>query len=275
MAYKRIVWKNRIVERPQTYEVTENDDGTITLTPVTGEVLQQGTPVSDKNLNYTEDGIQKTSVALDWLINIVLSFVRSMITSINGKKGGDITLTAKDVKARPDDWMPSAADVGALPNTYTPPVTSVNGKTGAVTISGAELTTYETYDANAKQPNVITMSWLRNNGDTPAQNLPSDYAGNGGFLLQQGRGVTYSSQLFFGFEDGLWHRGMTNTGWNGWERFYSTAYRQSLRVFGAQEGHVPVFDSNGDIVSSGKSFWDFTRAKMTLSGTTLTITTVS
>lgn len=29
----------------------------------------------------------------------------------------------------------SASDVGALPNTYVAPVTSVNGKTGAVTIS--------------------------------------------------------------------------------------------------------------------------------------------
>lgn len=46
-------------------------------------------------------------------------------------------------------------------------------------------------------------------------------------------------------------------------------------VSGAQEGHVALFNANGDIVSSGKSFWDFTRAKMTLSGTTLTITTVS
>lgn len=46
-------------------------------------------------------------------------------------------------------------------------------------------------------------------------------------------------------------------------------------VAGATEGHLPVFNANGDIVSSGKSLWDFTRATMSLSGTTLTITTVS
>lgn len=46
-------------------------------------------------------------------------------------------------------------------------------------------------------------------------------------------------------------------------------------VAGAGEGHIPVFDANGDIVSSGKSLYAFTRATMTLSGTTLTITTVS
>ena len=46
-------------------------------------------------------------------------------------------------------------------------------------------------------------------------------------------------------------------------------------VSGAKEGHVPLFNASGDLVTSGKSFWDFSRAKMTLSGTTLTITTVS
>lgn len=48
-----------------------------------------------------------------------------------------------------------------------------------------------------------------------------------------------------------------------------------IGVAGASEGHLPVFDANGDIVSSGKSLWEFTRATMSLSGTTLTITTVS
>ena len=45
-------------------------------------------------------------------------------------------------------------------------------------------------------------------------------------------------------------------------------------VNGASEGDVPVFDANGDIVSSGKSFWAFTRVKMTLTDDVLTITTV-
>ena len=35
----------------------------------------------------------------------------------------------------------------------------------------------------------------------------------------------------------------------------------------------PLLDASGNLVSSGRSFWAFTRAKMTLSGTTLNITT--
>lgn len=45
-------------------------------------------------------------------------------------------------------------------------------------------------------------------------------------------------------------------------------------VSGATEGNIPVFDDAGNVADSGVSMSGFTRAKMTLSGTTLTITTV-
>lgn len=47
-----------------------------------------------------------------------------------------------------------------------------------------------------------------------------------------------------------------------------------VKVSGAGDGQVAVFDANGKLVTSGRSFWAFTRATMSLSGTTLTITTV-
>ena len=46
-------------------------------------------------------------------------------TTVNGKTGASITLTA--------------SDVGALPDTYTAPVTSVNSKTGAVSLSASDV----------------------------------------------------------------------------------------------------------------------------------------
>ena len=52
------------------------------------------------------------------------------------------------------------------------------------------------------------------------------------------------------------------------------AKKRIPNVSGATEGHVAVFDASGNIKSSGKSFTNFTRATMSLSGTTLTITTV-
>ena len=46
-------------------------------------------------------------------------------TEVNGKTGASITLTA--------------SDVGALPDTYTAPVSSVNSKTGAVTLAASDV----------------------------------------------------------------------------------------------------------------------------------------
>ena len=57
MAYIKTTWKDRLVERPNTFEVQENPDGTITLIPTHGTVTQAGTPVNAANLNKIEDGI--------------------------------------------------------------------------------------------------------------------------------------------------------------------------------------------------------------------------
>lgn len=42
------------------------------------------------------------------------------VQSVNGKTG-KVQLSAAEVGARPDNWMPTAQEVGALPSTYTPP----------------------------------------------------------------------------------------------------------------------------------------------------------
>ena len=65
------------------------------------------------------------------------------VNSVNSKTGA-VTLTATDVGARPSTWTPSKSDVGlgnvdnvkqySASNPPPYPVTSVNGKTGAVTI---------------------------------------------------------------------------------------------------------------------------------------------
>lgn len=57
MPYEPTVWQDRIVERPRTFTVTNNPDGTITLTPSPGIVVQEGTPVNAASLNKMEQGI--------------------------------------------------------------------------------------------------------------------------------------------------------------------------------------------------------------------------
>lgn len=49
------------------------------------------------------------------------------VMSVNGKIG-DVVLTATDVKARPDTWMPTATDVGARPNNWMPTAEQVGAR---------------------------------------------------------------------------------------------------------------------------------------------------
>lgn len=72
MTYKKTIWKDRVVEKPNTFRQVENPDGTITLYPVTGQVIEKGTPISATNLNKIEDGIEKLGSELDNMITLRL-----------------------------------------------------------------------------------------------------------------------------------------------------------------------------------------------------------
>lgn len=55
MAYEPTDWKNREVERPRTFTLQNNDDGTVTLIPAEGKVTEPGTPIVAPLLNKIED----------------------------------------------------------------------------------------------------------------------------------------------------------------------------------------------------------------------------
>ncbi len=57
MAYKRMPWQDRVVERPRTFTETINPDGSKTLTPAPGVIVQEGTPVNAAQLLRMEQGI--------------------------------------------------------------------------------------------------------------------------------------------------------------------------------------------------------------------------
>lgn len=59
--YQRINFKDQNVERPKTYEVTNNSDGSITLIESFGNVEELGTPINQENMNHIEDGLEAVS----------------------------------------------------------------------------------------------------------------------------------------------------------------------------------------------------------------------
>lgn len=57
MAYVKNTWVDQKVQRPKTYNFTNNDDGSTTLIDAFGNVEELGTPVNADNMNHIEDGL--------------------------------------------------------------------------------------------------------------------------------------------------------------------------------------------------------------------------
>lgn len=71
MAYEKVKWADQVVERPRTYTVTNNPDGSITLTPAPGEVVKIGTPLDAAHFGRSEEGLAEYAAAIDWMATIL------------------------------------------------------------------------------------------------------------------------------------------------------------------------------------------------------------
>ncbi|WP_142414382.1 hypothetical protein [Hathewaya massiliensis] len=58
MAYKKTVWKNGVFEKPRTFKKQDNIDGTLTLVPAFGQVIQTGTKVEADVMNNIENAVE-------------------------------------------------------------------------------------------------------------------------------------------------------------------------------------------------------------------------
>lgn len=70
MAYTPTDWKNREVERPRTFRLQDNPDGTKTLIPAEGNVIEPGTPIIAENMNKIEQGIKDAHDGLSGIGNV-------------------------------------------------------------------------------------------------------------------------------------------------------------------------------------------------------------
>lgn len=65
MPYTKTDWKDRVVEKPLTFTMQDNGDGTVTLIPAEGTIVDPGTPITATALNKIET--QYDEVANDFL----------------------------------------------------------------------------------------------------------------------------------------------------------------------------------------------------------------
>jgi hypothetical protein len=101
MAYVKNIWVDQDVERPKTYEVTNNQDGSITLTDSFGLVTELGTPVNAANMNHIEDGLVDTDVtkynatttynAGEWVTGVVDNEKGIYASKVNNNTGNALT----------------------------------------------------------------------------------------------------------------------------------------------------------------------------------------
>jgi hypothetical protein len=96
-------------ELPTKVSQLQNDSGYLTAVP-DGYAKTEDIPKNASDIGAQPEG--------DYALRSEIPSVP--VKSVNGKTGA-VILSASDVGARPDNWMPTVQEVGALPSTYTPP----------------------------------------------------------------------------------------------------------------------------------------------------------
>jgi len=75
MAYIKTSWLDRVVEHPNRYVLTDNGDGTYTISPSPGTITEAGTFLNAEKLNHIETGIET--------LEIDISAVNEDLTTLN------------------------------------------------------------------------------------------------------------------------------------------------------------------------------------------------
>lgn len=68
MVYFKETWSDRTVERPLTYTLQSNGDGSTTLIPAEGSIISSGTPITATKLNHLETQYEEGQEYTDMMI---------------------------------------------------------------------------------------------------------------------------------------------------------------------------------------------------------------
>lgn len=135
--YKRTYWRNHVTEKVNVFLPTENADGTLTLTPVDGKTIQEGTPQNETNFNNMETGILSTNImGLE-----MLRQMQHMKQELSGLEGTKIVVTLTNSKRYPLNnskqtvTIPAANRRNSLDYRIETEVVSATGEVGHIRVS--------------------------------------------------------------------------------------------------------------------------------------------
>lgn len=164
--YNIKTWIDHVVQRPKTYTVTDNADGTKTLTDAPGSIVQQGTPMSATNFNAMEGGIADAHTAKRLFLQFWLNFrrwIEAKVTELSGLIAGNtasIGVNASAITALQTGAATSATNIGKLEADDTPEIKTValtnsqkwpfNNSLQTVALTTNRPTTNYTVDAEIK-----------------------------------------------------------------------------------------------------------------------------
>ena len=83
--YNLLDWTDRNVEHPSRFRMTDNGDGTYTLTPEPGEIAQSGTPVNAEHMNNIETGVDASVLLASFLFSLFATGAENAVVSAEAK----------------------------------------------------------------------------------------------------------------------------------------------------------------------------------------------
>ena len=82
MPYTKTIWVDRSVEKPLTYTIVDNVDGTKTLVPAEGTIITAGTAITAANMNSHEDGIFDAVAAAESAVATTQTFDNKVVGAV-------------------------------------------------------------------------------------------------------------------------------------------------------------------------------------------------
>lgn len=205
MAYVKNTWVDQNVERPKTYEVTNNTDGTITLTDSFGLVTELGTPVNATNMNHIEDGVAGVAIRKynasetydfdEWVLGEASGVEKGIYKSLVANNTGNaITDTTKWEEVEIGGGG-SSRNIGEIVASTIPLTDAgLHLLDGALISGSGSYSAFVDYIADLYNDSEITLEWNKNT----LINLPT-FSSNtqDGITISDSRGNTTVLQAIF------------------------------------------------------------------------------